>query len=200
MSYSTHFSYGIITKIQATDRGYTKIVVTVNVPFKQKYLTFIVWKAALLEDRLGPFKVNDCVGVVYHYKQHFTVLEEIVRAHNGFDNCPICFCNLEPMDAQRIDCPGCSLMDESEHKDRISENMLLKTYDIIEYKYSSGYWLEFTQESTGKKIVAVIFKSNPLFDRIETLKISQKYIVIGWRSKDNFVCKPFEIVDIVETA
>ena len=69
---------------------------------------------------------------------------------------------------------------------------------LNEYEYSSGYRLEFTQESTEKKIVAVIFKNKPLFDRIETLKISTTYIVIGWQSKENFVCKPFEIVDIVE--
>ena len=194
---STYFSYGVITKIQTTDRAYTKIVVTVNIPFKQKYLTFNVWKDALLKDSSGRFNVNDCVGVVYHYKEHFTVLDEIVRV-NGFDNCPICYCNLEPMDAQRIDCPGCSTMDESEHKDRISENMKLISCSINKYEYSSGYRLEFTQESTEKKIVAVIFKNNPLFDRIETLKISKSYIVIGWQSKENFVCKPFEIVDIVE--
>ena len=197
MAYSTHFSYGVISKVQAMDKGYTKIVLTVNIPFKQKYITFNVWKNALLKDSSGRFNVNDCVGVVYHYKEHFTVLDEIVRV-NGFDNCPICFCDLELMDAQRIDCPGCSTMDESEHKDRISENMKLISCSINKYEYSSGYRLEFTQESTEKKIVAVIFKNNPLFDRIETLKISKSYIVIGWQSKENFAYKPFEIVDIVE--
>ena len=193
---STYFSYGVIAKIQTTDRAYTKIVVTVNIPFKQKYLTFIVRNAALLEDRLGPFKLNDCVGAVYNYKGHFAVLDELVHV-NRFDNCPICYCNLEPMDAQRIDCPECSMIDKSEHKDRISEIMTLVSCRINEYKYSSGYCLEFVSKSTEKKIVAVIFKNNPLFDKIETLKISKTYIVIGWQSKKNFVYKPFEIIDIM---
>ena len=179
------------------DKGYTKIVLTVNIPFKQKYISFNVWKNSLLQDSSGRFKINDHVGVLYHYKGHFTVLDEIVRVI-GFDNCSKCFCNLEPMDAQRFDCPGCSMMDESEHKDRISENMKLLSYSINNYAYSPGYRLEFMHESTEKKIVAVIFKNNPLFDRIETLKISKTYIVIGWQSKENFACKPFEIVDIVE--
>ena len=193
---STYFSYGVITKIQTTDRAYTKIVVTVNIPFKQKYLTFNVWKDALLKDSSGRFNVNDCVGVVYHYKEHFTVLDELVHV-NRFDNCPICYCNLEPMDAQRIDCPECSMIDKSEHKDRISEIMTLVSCRINEYKYSSGYCLEFVCKSTEKKIVSVIFKNNPLFDKIETLKISKSYIVIGWQSKENFVYKPFEIIDIM---
>ena len=197
MVYSTHFSFGMITKIQAMEKGYTKIVLTVNIPFKQKYITFNVWKSALLQDSSGRFAVGDCVGASYHYTERFTVLDELIRVIR-FDNCPICFCNLEPIDAQRIDCPGCSTMDESEHRDRICDNMILMSYTLNEYKYSSGYRLEFTQESTKKNIVAVIFKNNPLFDKIESLKISKTYLVIGWQSKENFAYKPFEIVDIVE--
>ena len=70
MVYSTHFSYGIIAKIQATDKGYTKMVLAVNIPFKQKYIAFNIWKDALLQDSSGQFKVDDCVGAVYHYKEH----------------------------------------------------------------------------------------------------------------------------------
>ena len=190
MVYSTRFSYGITAKIQATDKGYTKMVLAVNIPFKQKYIAFNIWKNALLQDSSGQFKVGDCVGALYHYKEHFAVLEELVHV-NRFDSCPLCFCSLEPIDAQRIDCPGCGTMDESECKDRICENMKLVSCTINNYKYSSGYRLEFNQESTKKKIVAVIFRNNPLFDNIKTLKISKKYIVVGWQSKENFAYKPF---------
>ena len=199
MVYSTNFSYGVIAKIQAMDKGYTKMVLAVNIPFKQKYITFNIWKDALLKDSSGEFKVDDCVGAVYHYKEHFAVLDELVHV-DRFDNCPICFCNLEPMDAQRIDCPACSMIDKSEHKERIYENMTLVSCRINDYKYSSGFRLEFIRKSTDKKIAAVIFKNNPLFDKIETLKISKTYIVIGWQSKENFVYKPFDIVDIIEIA
>ena len=83
-------------------------------------------------------------------KKNFAVLDVLVHV-NRFDSYPLCFCSIEPIDAQRIDCPGCGTMDESERKDRICENVKLVSCTINIYKYSSGYRLEFNQKSTEKK-------------------------------------------------
>ena len=196
MTQSTHVSYGMVSKIEVTDKGYTKIVLTVNIPFKQKIISFNIWNKKLLQDKSEKIGVGDNVEVMYHYKDKFTVLDKIVRV-DGFDNCPICFCNLELSDAQRIECPGCSLIDESEYKDRITENMKLVACSLNEYQYSSGYRVEFINEQTNKKIVTVIFRNNPLFEKVDNLLITETYLVIGWQTKDNFQTTPFEITDIL---
>ena len=43
MSVSTHTSLGEIIKIQLMEKGYTKIVLLVNIPYKSIYATFNLW-------------------------------------------------------------------------------------------------------------------------------------------------------------
>ena len=56
-----------------------------------------------------------------------------------FDNCPICWCNLEAMDAQRTECPGCSTITEAESKERVSDKIKLKSKNLKQYQNSPGY-------------------------------------------------------------
>ena len=124
MNCSTHSSLGEIVKLEVTDREYTKLILSVNIPFKAQSITFNVFDNTKLRDAEGLFGVGDCVRADYHYKDTFTQLDQLTKMVK-FDNCPICYSNLEAMDAQRFDCSGCALMSEDEHKERISEKMEL---------------------------------------------------------------------------
>ena len=197
MSVPTLLSYGTIAKIQAMDKGYTKVVLSTNIPFQRKHIVFNIWDVNILQDETGRLNTGDCVTVIYHFKEQFTVLDNISRI-DRLDNCPICFSDLDPIDTQRMGCPKCSSMNETEYKDRICENMKLLSYSLNEYKFSSGYRLEFITETSEKKFIGVIFQNNPLFDKINHLNISETYFVVGWKSKDNFLLKPFEIIEIDE--
>ena len=193
MIVSTHSSLGEITKLQLVDRGYTKMILSVNIPFKTVNITFNVWNMRKVcnED----MSVGDYVQADYHYKENFTELDKLTKMII-FDNCPICWCNLEAMDAQRIECPECSTITEAESKERVSDKMKLISKDLKQYQYSPGYKLKFVDESDQKEYVCMIFKNLPLFERIDELKVSQIYHVVGWKSKDDFKCYPLDIVNI----
>ena len=130
---STHSLLGEIVKLHATDKGYTKLVLSVNIPFKTLSITFNFFDKLLLRDSEKEFGIGDFVQADYHYKETFTQLDQLTRMVR-FDNCPICYTNLEPMDAQRFDCPGCAIMSEDDHKGRISEKMKLLECTPTQYK------------------------------------------------------------------
>ena len=195
MSTSTHSSLGEIVKLQATDKGYIKLVLAVNIPFKTMSITFNVFDKLLLRDFEKDFDIGDFVQVDYHYKGTFTQLDQLTRMMR-FDNCPICYTNLEPIDAQRFDCPGCALMSDDNHKERISEKMKLLECTPTQYKYSSGYKIKFISEDQEYHLGAVVFKNSPLFDRLGNLRINHFYHVHGWKNKQGFKSTPPEIVNI----
>ena len=43
MTISTHTALGEIVKVDKMDKGYTKLVLLVNKPYKTQYLTFSLW-------------------------------------------------------------------------------------------------------------------------------------------------------------
>ena len=195
MSTSTHLSLGEIVKLEATEQGYIKLVFAVNIPFKTISITFNVFNKLLLRDLEKDFDIGDFVQADYHYKGTFTQLDHLTRMMR-FDNCPICYTNLEPMDAQRFDCPGCALMSEDNHKERISEKMKLLECNPTQYKYSPGYKIKFMSEDQEYCLGAAVFKNSPLFDRLKDLRINHFYHVHGWKNKQGFKSTPPEIVNI----
>ena len=194
---STHSALGEIIKVQLMEKGYTKVVISVNIPYKTTYTTFNLWPGKVNKFFGGVEKlsVGDCVSVKYHYKGSFTELDDMTKM-DRFDNCPICWCNLEAMNAQRIVCPGCSSISEEEAKERVADRMALISKEFNNYRYSSGYKLTFLSEEDEKEYVFVVFKKSPLFEKIDELKVSQKYQVIGWKSKGDFKAFPIDIVNI----
>ena len=195
MSTSSHSSLGEIVKLEVTDKGYTKMILTVNIPFKAVNITFNVFDSMKLRDEEEIFAVGDCVRADYHYKERFTQLDQITKMIR-FDNCPICYCNLEAIDAQRFECPGCALINEDEHKERISEKMELLECNLNVYKFSPGYKVEFLSEDKKRRFATVIFQNSPIFDGMKEMKNHHFYHVVGWWSKQGFKCSPLEIVNI----
>ena len=126
MVVSTQSALGEIAKMEVMEKGYTKLVISVNIPYKRTNLTFCVWDPRKLCVGDDGIDIGDNVLVQYHYKENFKQLDGLTKMER-FDSCPICYTNLEPMDAQRIDCPGCTSISELETKERVSEKIKLSS-------------------------------------------------------------------------
>ena len=194
---ATHTALGEIVKAQPTERGFTKMILLVNIPYKTIYTTFNLWSNNVKKYFTGSdkLKVGDCVLAKYHYKGNFTELDDMTKMEN-FDNCPICWCNLEAMNAQRIDCPGCSIIDEDEAKIRVNTEMTLTAKEVNQYRYSSGYKLTFSSKEDGKEYVFVVFQKSPLFEKMDELIVLKNYSVVGWQTKGDFKIHPLDVVNI----
>ena len=195
ISTATHSSLGKIIKMQPMDKGYIKMVLAINIPFKTIHLTFNVWNKQKLQYGNVELKNEDFVVVSYHYKEKYTQLDELIKIER-IDNCPLCYCNLEPTDSQRFDCPGCATISDDDVKERVNDRMKLVSCSVKEYQYSPGYKLEFINEIDQSKFVGVVFKNSPMFDDLSLLRESETYHVVGWTNKDNFKCHPLDIVSI----
>ena len=107
--------FGLVNQIYAADKGYTRVTVATNIPFKTKKIKFNVWDSMLLKkETMENFKVKDEVYVQYSYRNGYPQLINMRSAR--IDNCPVCFTSLEGIDAQRMDCEACRLIPEAEHK------------------------------------------------------------------------------------
>ncbi len=175
---------GRITDISEMDKGYKRLILSINIPFKTKLLKFNVWKDHLLQDEnLVNFKVGDDVCANYHYNKGYPCLDKLTST--SIDNCPVCYNNVEATDAQRIDCHGCSTMPESLHKLRVNARFKLKSCVQEQFQYSSGYKLKFENEEASEQFTCVIFQNNPLFVTVPNFKVSDLYYVVGWKNTEN---------------
>ena len=66
MTVSTHTALGEIVKADLMEKGYTKLVLLVNIPYKTIYLTFIVWDRNKFLGGDDPLGVGDFVLAKYH--------------------------------------------------------------------------------------------------------------------------------------
>ena len=198
MFVSTHTSLGEIIRVEQNVKGYTRVMLQVDIPFKRTYLTFIVWNLSKLNDNGKIMKIGDFVRASYHYKEQFPQLDQLNEVCNGYDCCPVCYSYTEAQDAQQIDCPGCAIVNDDEYKQRISEPMTLIAKVLNVYTYSSGYQVEFFNEKTKVSYKTVVFRNQPLFNQIVDMKIGGTYRVIGWKHKNEFKCNPIDLVDIFD--
>ena len=88
MTISTDTALGEIVKAGLMEKGYTKLVLLVNIPYKTVYLTFILWDEKKFLGGDEPLGVGGCVLAKYHYNGNFKQLEEVTKMIR-FDNCPI---------------------------------------------------------------------------------------------------------------
>ena len=69
--------YGIVNELYAVkDKGYTRLTISTNIPFKTKKLKFNVWDTILLrkEDTMERFKLGDEVEIQYSYRNDYPQL------------------------------------------------------------------------------------------------------------------------------
>ena len=184
--------YGIISEIRPVVKGYTRLTIATNIPFKTRYLKFNVWESRLLKKpTMEPFKIGEEVQVDYHVKNNYPQLDSMISA--AIDNCPVCYSSLEAINAQRIECLGCSTIPEAEHSRRVNTQMKLVSYSLKEYQNSKGYRLELYSAAEDKTFTPVIFENNLLFSGISNLKVGEAYFVVGWEGANGYF---FDVDDI----
>ena len=108
---------GRIHDLKPTSKGYKRLTIVYNIPFKTNLLKFNVWDKTLLkeENNLIPtFKEGENVKIEYTRKDPY--LELLTMERVLIDSCPICDTFVEAMDAQRIECESCSGMPEDQQK------------------------------------------------------------------------------------
>ncbi len=182
---------GKIYEIKVVEKGYKRLTMTVNVPFETKVLKFNVWdEHRLLKDTLEPFKEGEDVAVEYHNQGSFLRLDKLKPAM--IDSCPICYNNLEAIDAQRLDCTACSIIPQDEQKTRVNCRMRLMSKNMQQYMYSKGFRIQLMLEEEDKTFTTVIFENNLLFPSVANLITDQNYFVVAWRSKRDLL----DIIDI----
>lgn len=171
--------YGLICEITPNAKGYTRLTISTNIPFKTKLLKFNVWDSLLLEKpTMEPFRIGEGVQVQYFYRDVFPQLSEMVEA--AVDNCPICRTTLEAIDAQRWECDACKSIPDEQRKKRVNARMLLVSKKLNAYKNSKGYKLELYWVGEDKTLTPVIFESNLLFNAIDKLSTGTMYWIVGW--------------------
>ena len=186
---------GRIYEMNPSDKGYTRLSIASNIPFKMKFYKFHVWDRTLLTTELmEPFQVGNEVKVTYSYKNKFPKLTKMELT--SLDTCPVCFSHQEAMDAQRQDCPGCSIIPEAEHKTRVNVQMKVKSCTPKEYEHSMGHMLCLNHEEEEKTYYTVVFPSNPLFNVVKDIKVDNSYYIVGWKAAGS---KILELEDIYQS-
>ena len=188
-------SLGKIYEISRSSKGYVRLVITVNTPFKTKYLKFCVWDDTQLIYRGVSFKEGDSVRVDYYYQDNFPRFSSMTP--QPIDLCPICFCFHEETNAQRMDCQYCSTYAVEQYKERINHRLKLVANYTKNCLYSRGQCMTFIIDSTGEVFNCVVYESNPLFSKLGALELLNLYTVVGWKETPNYkVCNMLDVIDI----
>ena len=189
----THTSLGKIYDITPSPKGYFKLIIQVNTPFKTKFLKFNIWNdheiyGMIMEDE---FNEKDEVRVRYTYDNSF--LKLISMEPQLIDQCQKCFTYYEANFAQRMDCPdNCS--DYDEIKRRVDKQVMLVSTHIETFKYSLGRCLVFVDYDSKDTYNCRIYENHPIFSKIKSLQVGDLYRIVGWES---LKCNVLDIIDII---
>ena len=190
MSEST--SLGKIYDISQSSKGYFKLTIAVNTPFKTRFLKFCLWDDELLKYNAELYKEGDEVRVSYYYQDNFPKFLSMVP--QSIDECPDCFTFYEASDAQRIVCPeSCST--HTEVKERVHNSVKLVSITVKSFRYPPGRCLVFIDDNTGETFHCTIFESHPIFMKTGDLELLKMYNIIGWRASDRFK-NSLDVIDI----
>ena len=185
-------SYGIISEITPNPKGYTRLTISTNIPYKTKYLKFNVWDSLLIQKpTTEPFRIGEGVQVEYTYQGVFPRLTLMQEA--AVDNCPICLTTLDAIDSQRWECESCANIPDEDRKKRVTAQMLLVSKKVNQYKSSKGCKLELNWVKENKTFTPVIFESSFLFNAINKLRAGSVYWIVGWLAQND---RYLDVVDI----
>ena len=173
----------------------TYVLVSVNKTFYLEYLQFFVNDENQLinSDTGKTFAVGDEVKVMSCKIRNKTYPKLLSLTSTMIDYCPVCRHGLEPTDAQRIDCDGCSSHSEKYQKNWINECMTLVSLDAYNYTYSTGYKMVFVSNVDNECYTFVVFPRDRLiYPKANTFKVGSRYTVCGWTDTR----RSLEVVDI----
>ena len=153
MNTSESTSLGKIYDISQSDKGYFKLTIAVNTPFKTRFLKFCLWDNEPLKYKGESFKEGNSVRVNYYHQDNFPKF--LSMEPQPIDQCPKCFTFYEGSDAQRIDCPEyCST--HTEIKERVDKTVKLVSNTIKSFRYSPGRCLVFIDDNSSETFQCTI--------------------------------------------
>ena len=184
-----------VLNVELREKGHFILTVQHNKPFKTNFLKFYLRDDSKLKVDEKTVTEGDAVIIEYHYDTHFPVLDDIWFEHMTFhDECPRCHAYLQGQLAQRMD-PGaecCNYIPCEDHRNHIDKELKLVTKSVDKYKYSLGMELKFSDDETGDVYHTLIYENSPVFHNYSGIEILNKYRVIGWKEKNNYI----ELVEI----
>ena len=199
------FALSKIALIEESDNGYAKLILSHQVPWKTRYLSFCVWNKKKLLDEYNdeiPYTVGDTV--LAEYKKLGKFLKLVSLKAINVAACWICGSFLELQFGQKLDrkpnCNTCSLYDD-DLRARINSDLVLIANNEKECTYSKGRCLTFVNEMTDELYFTWTFPKKPYFKVLSALEIKKLYRVKGWISKHtddgNFVIELTDVPDLI---
>lgn len=170
------FALGKIEVLEDSDKGYTKLTLCSPVPWKNRYLTFYVWRKAKLQNGEEPFKVDDTVSVEYRPgKFNRLVALESARV----DVCIVCYGLYRlPLNSQKIDCGYCSVFD-ADRRERAPDKMKLIAITYKDCAFSRGCCLTFV-DTADILHFGWTFETKQHFKQFGELETLKMYNISGW--------------------
>ena len=190
------FALGKIDVLEESNKGYTKLVLSSPVPWRNRYLTFYVWHKVKLQHGDEAFKVDDAVSVEYKPGK-FDRLISLEPAR--LDSCIVCYGLYElPLNSQKIDCGYCSVF-AADRRERAPTILKLIAITYKDCAYSRGCCLTFASEA-DVLYFAWTFEKKPHFVKFGALETLRNYNICGWilRNTDegNFIIELTHVPDI----
>ena len=188
-----HF-FGRIFQLKDYPRGYTRMTIATDLPYRRKFVKFNIWDLPELKTRYGDdFQEGAQVQYSYDTDTQYPYLTDFERCLLG--SCPDCYADYELGDAQRMSCGYCYNIEV----DRLDISLKLESSKIKKYPYSKGISLCFADQDTN--YICCVFETSPLYDDLQTLEVGMEYIVVGWKGAKLEDGKfYFSLIDVPEKA
>ena len=189
----THL-FGRIFQLKDEPRGYTRMTIATDLPYRRQFVRFNIWDLPGLKTRYGDgFQEGAEVQYSYDTETQYPYLTDFEPCLLG--SCTDCYAQYELGDAQKISCGDCDNLEV----DRLDVSLKLESSKIKKYTYSKGISVCFTEQET--KYICRVFETSPLFEDLQTLEVGVEYTVVGWRGEKledgNFY---FSLIDVPEKA
>lgn len=175
-----------------TNSNCTRLVLSINRPFRTDYLQMFVEDPALLikTDCGRRCEIGDDVELMYYYNViHVGYPRLVSLTTTTIEYCPICRNGLRLGDR----CDECLSYSIGEHKEYVNETMTLISCVCKDYIYSPGYRMEFVSHMTGATLAFVVFPSKHiLYPKVKNFVVGREYTINGWRDTRN----RYDIIDV----
>ena len=175
-------TFAIIEEYKKMSRGYIRLTVSIDTPFKRSVVKFNVWKE-MVKPCGAVYDVGDRVKIVYHRNDSFPELDALEAAY--FNNCSNCYSSIEWTEAQQMDCDGCRDIPISQQKLRVIEQIQLISMDPQPSRFAPGLRLGLQPQSNTRAegaFICTIFPSKLYFERASSMVVGQFYEVLAWKT------------------
>lgn len=193
----TLYCLGTVKELKKYGNGCTRLVLSINKPYRTEFLQFFVWSYELLkkEDTGDICGIGDDLAVTYFLNDAQNGYPQLISLTSAsIDNCPICWNGLEAIETQRMDCFGCSSLPDGSSKTRMREKMTLLANKEEEFKFSKGCRMTFVSKPNGSILNFVVFPSKRLLHpKVKTFIVGEEYTVCGWKDPRK---NHFDVIDI----